>query len=131
MAESDPKFLSASREADLGAHDRAKRDSLFLLTTIASADGSAHGHARVRNLSATGLMADCDHMFLKDDLVIVVLRGVGEVTGHVAWANGNRIGVAFDRAINPQLARKPVQVSPSDDMAPYLRALNAKARLER
>jgi hypothetical protein len=131
MAESDPKIMTGQGGLDHPDHEdrkRAKRDSLFLMTTIASADGAALGHARVRNLSATGLMADCDHMFQKDELVVVALRGVGEVTGHVAWANGQRVGIAFDREIDPQLARKPTHVAPADDMAPYLRLLNAKAR---
>jgi hypothetical protein len=127
MAESDPKFLPGDQPADSSLPVRAKRDSLFLLTVIADTQGAV-GQARVRNLSATGLMADCDHMFLKGDAVIVELRGVGEVSGHVAWANGQRIGVAFDRPIDPQLARKPVHVGPADAMPAYLRHLNAKSR---
>jgi hypothetical protein len=128
MAESDPRFFPAGHQVEQPVPERAKRDSLFLMTTIARQDGTATGQAKVRNLSATGLMADCDHMFLKDEQVVIALRGVGDVTGHVAWANGQRIGVAFDRPIDPQLARKPVHVAPADDMAPYLRHLNAKAR---
>jgi hypothetical protein len=131
MAESDPKFLSAAGAVDQPVRQRAKRDSLFLLTTIADADGTALGQARVRNLSATGLMADCDYMFLKGDHVVIDLRGVGAVSGQVAWAEGQRVGIAFDRPIDPQLARKPVHIGPSDGMPAYLRQLNAKARFSR
>lgn len=36
------------------------------------------------------------------------LRNIGLVKGEIAWAGGRRFGVKFDRAIDPELARKPV-----------------------
>jgi hypothetical protein len=36
------------------------------------------------------------------------VRGVGWVPGQIAWSAAGRIGVAFDRQIDPMLARKRV-----------------------
>jgi hypothetical protein len=131
MAEADP-FRTGHDPACAGdASERAKRDSLFLLTTIAQEGGAPRGQAKVRNLSATGLMADCDHMFSQGERVEIALRGIGQVRGSVAWARGSRIGVAFDRPIDPQQARKPVQDRPAEDLPPYLRHLNRASRFTR
>ena len=104
--------------------ERAKRDSLFLLAEVIRETGEPMGKAKIRNLSATGLMGDCDFAFLIDDRLVFDLRGIGPVGGRVAWSNGMRIGVAFDRAIDPQLARKPVHVGSADNLPLYLRYLS-------
>jgi hypothetical protein len=40
--------------------------------------------------------------------VEVEVRGVGWVSGRIAWATDGRVGIAFDTPIDPLLARKPV-----------------------
>jgi len=62
---------------------------------------------RVRNLSAGGLMAEHAEPLARGTVVEVEVRGVGWVSGHIAWCAEGRVGVAFDREIDPQLARKP------------------------
>ena len=124
MAESEPTPILQD-EPDASASRRAaKRDSLFLQTTIADETGKPLGKARVRNLSEKGLMADCESAFRAGDRLRVELRGVGEVSGRVSWVRDNRIGFVFDRPIDPQAARKPVHVGPADDLPPYLRQLS-------
>lgn len=109
---------------DRGPARGARRDSLFLLTVLSSPQGVNLGTARVRNLSATGMMADCERPFAKGDRVSMTLRGVGTVTGTIAWAKDDRVGIAFDEAIDPQLARKPVGQGKQDEHVPgYLRKL--------
>lgn len=98
-------------EQELGDRGPARagpRDSLFLLTTLESTGGAPLGRARVRNLSATGMMADCERPVPSGVEIFMDLRGVGRVKGKVVWARGDKIGIAFDREIDPQLARKPV-----------------------
>ena len=113
--------------ADRGPARTAPRDSLFLLTTITTTDGASLGKARVRNLSAVGLMADCERQIASGTRITVELRGVGLVTGRVAWAKADKIGVAFDEPIDPQLARKPVGTNRSDAQLPdYLRPLTKR-----
>lgn len=98
------------------------RDSLFLLTSLSSPDGHFRGKLRVRNLSATGLMADCPVPVAKGEAVILDLRGIGPVSGSVIWIQGERIGVLFDEAVDPQQAREPARRS-SHAMPDYLRPM--------
>jgi hypothetical protein len=130
MAESDPTPILQD-DPDAGAAKRAaKRDSLFLLTTIADEAGKPLGKARVRNLSETGLMADCDGGFHDGDRLRVQLRGIGEVSGRVSWVRGDRIGLVFDQPIDPQAARKPVHVGSADQLPPYLRQLSRASKFK-
>jgi len=98
------------------------RDSLFLMTSFATLEGVPLGKARVRNLSANGLMADCERAIPVNARVTFELRGVGRVKGAVAWSKGDKIGIAFDSPIDPQLARRPVSTGASGSGMPdYLR----------
>lgn len=109
--------------SDRGPARTAPRDSLFLLTALATIDGVPLGKARVRNLSATGLMADCERAVPAGVRITLDLRGVGQVIGSVAWSREDKIGVAFDEAIDPQLARKPVSgKAPPVGVPDYLRS---------
>ena len=120
------------REGGAGGQEparKARRDSLFLLTVMTSPDGMELGSARVRNLSATGMMADIERPLAKGDRVSTELRGVGRVSGTVAWARDDRVGIAFDEPIDPQLARKPVGSAAKDSSVPsYLRPLGLARR---
>ncbi|MFC3440943.1 PilZ domain-containing protein [Sphingobium rhizovicinum] len=108
--------------SDRGPARAAPRDSLFLLTSLQTIDGDQLGKARIRNLSATGLMADCERAVPTGTRVECDLRGVGKVTGTVAWAREDKIGMAFDTPIDPQLARKPVSGAGGQQSMPeYLR----------
>ncbi|KKW91003.1 PilZ domain-containing protein [Sphingobium chungbukense] len=109
-------------KADRGPARSGPRDSLFLLTNLSSADGVPLGRARVRNLSATGLMADCERAVPEGIQVHFDLRGIGRVNGSVVWSREDRIGIAFDVEIDPQLARRPVSGGDSRANIPdYLR----------
>ncbi|CAM8661123.1 MULTISPECIES: PilZ domain-containing protein [Sphingobium] len=108
--------------SDRGPARAAPRDSLFLLTTLSTPEGAQLGKARVRNLSATGLMADCERAVPAGIKIICDLRGIGKVTGMVAWSRDDKIGLAFDEPIDPQLARKPVGAATQQTLMPdYLR----------
>lgn len=102
------EHITQFNAAGLEAQNREDvRDSLFI-AAIVRKDGACEYQAHVRNLSAGGMMADCDAHFANDEEVCVVLRGIGDVSGRVAWTRGKRIGIAFDREIDPKAARKPV-----------------------
>lgn len=62
-------------------------------------------------------MADCDRPCARGDAILVELRGVGPVRGRIAWRVHGRIGVAFDDAIDPDLARRPVAAPARQDRA--------------
>lgn len=98
-----------SAEVASGSSQRVKgRDSLFLTARLTLAGEREVREVRVRNLSEGGLMVEIGRDVTEDTVVILTLRGVGEVTGKIAWSAEGRIGIAFDRPINPMLARKPV-----------------------
>lgn len=63
---------------------------------------------RIRNISAGGLMAVSRHVVRRGERVTIALQGIGEVAGRVAWVHGERFGVSFARAINPNLVRQAV-----------------------
>jgi hypothetical protein len=105
------------------------RDSMMLMTVISAPDGRDIGKVRVRNLSSTGLMADCVQPLKAGDHVSLNLRGIGRVTGTVKWKRSDRIGVSFDSSIDPQQARKPAAATdPSDSIPAYLRDMDLKNR---
>ncbi|MDO7844385.1 PilZ domain-containing protein [Sphingomonas immobilis] len=86
------------------------RDSLFLMS-ILNVIGSTRETAlpvRVRNLAPGGLMAEYPRGLDEGTAVEFDLRGVGWVNGTVAWSSEGRIGVSFERPIDPLAARKPV-----------------------
>ena len=55
--------------------------------------------------------------------VEIKLRNIGWVSGHIAWATDGRVGIAFDRPINPKDARNPVNTG-ALDLPLYLQRLN-------
>ncbi len=101
----DP-FDVASDDASSQRHE--VRDSLFLVAQFRLAGTRQSEQVRVRNLSAGGLMAEVASPIPQGTAVELELRGVGWVTGRVAWYAAGRVGIAFDQMIDPILARKPV-----------------------
>jgi hypothetical protein len=70
-------------------------------------------------------MAEVPNRLSRGERIDVKIQNIGWVGGHVAWAIDGRIGVAFDKVINPKDARIPVRVSELD-VPPYLKKLNEK-----
>lgn len=94
--------LAATPSEDGGARGR---DSLFMMAQLRFEGERATRDVRMRNLSAGGLMVDCARVKEPGTAVELELRGIGQVTGKVAWCTEGRIGIALDRQIDPRLAR--------------------------
>ncbi|WP_447724986.1 PilZ domain-containing protein [Sphingomonas koreensis] len=92
---------------DPSSQRSASRDSLMLSAQL-RVGGEAEVTVRVRNLSAGGLMAEYANPVAVGTQVEVDVRGVGWVGGRIAWTAEGRVGIAFDREIDPMAARKPV-----------------------
>jgi len=87
---------------------QVNRESLLLLANL-RVDGRESPHrVRVRNLSAGGMMAECDAAVARGTRVSVELRNIGWVEGAVAWKQDNRFGIAFDDPIDPAKVRESV-----------------------
>lgn len=85
-----------------------RRDSLFLMAALAVEGHGAGEAVKVRNLSERGMMAESDMRMRRGTRVTVALRNIGHVEGRVVWSHGRRMGIAFERAIDPKLARTQV-----------------------
>ncbi len=112
------------REAsDAGAEPATKRtrsrDSLFLVAQLRLAGEPSVREVRVRNLSEGGLMIELDRMVAVGTAVTLDLRGIGEITGKVAWCVEGRLGIALDAPIDPKKARKPVGTAKSAAKMPF------------
>ncbi len=84
------------------------RDSLFLTTEVTVEGARGPVTVRVRNLSPGGMMIDGNPIFHKGAAVSADLRGIGLVSGKIAWIVEDRAGVSFDDEIDPKEARAPV-----------------------
>ncbi|RYE03705.1 MAG: PilZ domain-containing protein [Sphingomonadales bacterium] len=99
--------LTALSAEDFTGQRAGARDSLMLTANFRIA-GKPDENVRVRNLSSGGMMAEYAAPIERGTIVQVEVRGVGWVSGKIAWATDGRVGVAFDGEIDPMLARKPV-----------------------
>ena len=100
--------LMAGSTAEGEGQRKRKRDSMFLQAALRLADEPVARDVRIRNLSEGGLMAELARVVDAGTPVAIDLRGIPDLTGKVAWCAEGRMGIVFDRKIDPQLARKPV-----------------------
>jgi PilZ domain len=85
------------------------RNSIFLGAELRFEGEDSRHEVRVRNISAGGMMIDFSVVTPKGTLVKVDVRNLGMISGHVAWSTETRMGIRFDRDIDPEKARlKPV-----------------------
>lgn len=84
------------------------RDSLFLTAKFRVQGEAAVEQVRVRNLSAGGLMIELADDIEPDTPVEIEVRGIGRISGKIAWRAVGRAGIAFDKPVDPKKARKPV-----------------------
>lgn len=96
-------------EDDLSSSQRTRsRDSLFLTAPMRIGASSERQEVRVRNLSEGGLMVETVKPLPIGTLVVLEVRGIGEVRGTVAWYAEGRAGIALGEPIDPKKARKPI-----------------------
>lgn len=98
------------------------RDSLFLMAKLRRPGTTESLTVRVRNLSPGGLMAETPEPLGQDGAVEVEVRGLGWIPGRIAWHTEGRTGIAFDRVIDPQRARKPVGPGKTGRGGPFARS---------
>lgn len=114
--------LSDHASDDAALERTGSRDSLLLSAQLRTADG-VDVSVRVRNLSSGGLMAEYAQPIAHGVPVEVKVRGVGWIDGRVAWTAEGRIGIAFEREIDPMAARKPVATRSTSIPKPLRRAV--------
>ena len=102
-----------SEPATGGGVRARKRDSLFMSARLQIAGLKGEHEVRVRNLSEGGLMVELDRAVEPGTAVRLEMRGLGEMTGVIAWRTHGRMGIALDYPIDPTRARKPVGPGPA------------------
>ncbi len=96
------------KEQELAQQRGSVRDSMFLQARVRRLERDEEIVARVRNLSAGGMMMETPAQLVRGDRIESEVRGIGLVRGKVAWAAEGRVGVAFDSPIDPKAARVPI-----------------------
>lgn len=101
---------SPGKQAMIDRQDNRRhgRDSLFLVAELRLERDGPPYEVKLRNISDSGLMAEGAMRVSRGTRVYLDLRNVGTVAGHVAWAAGDRCGIAFDEAIQSSLVQFPV-----------------------
>lgn len=84
------------------------RDSLFILAELRLQGERTTHKVKVRNLSGSGLMGEGDVPVTRGDAIEINLRHIGWVSGHVAWMQGTRFGMAFAQEIDDKPVRAPL-----------------------
>jgi hypothetical protein len=103
----------------------AGRSSIFLGAQLVFPHSTQPASVRVRNISPGGMMVDFAVNVPIGEKVVADIKGVGPVYGKVVWVANGRIGIAFDREIDPQQTRvKPVEGAPVPNYFSY----NVKGR---
>lgn len=109
----------ASLDEEVAALSRgADRDSLFMQAGLTIPDSGETASVRVRNLSSGGMLAEGAAQVQQGAAVIVELRNIGPVAGHVVWVGDGKFGIAFDRQINPHSVRR--QIVQKGDLPAYM-----------
>ncbi len=102
------------------------RESIFLGAVVHVGDEKQSRNVRVRNISSGGMMIDLPGPQPRGLLVVAEMKGIGEVRGQIVWSTDNRVGIAFEKMVDPKLARHTPAPSPA---APaYARPIIDQAR---
>lgn len=109
---------------------RQPRDSLFLLADLRLERDGAPYEVKLRNISDSGVMAEGSMRVSRGTRIYIDLRNIGIVGGQVAWAAGDRCGIAFDEPIRAELVQFPVADVdlPEDETAPNVEAASSRDR---
>ncbi|MDT0576512.1 PilZ domain-containing protein [Croceicoccus sp. F390] len=87
---------------------RQERESLFLAAQLRIDGHDEPVAVKLRNISDFGIMAEGLMRVSRGDRLSVTLRNIGWVAGTVAWAAGDRCGIAFDHEVASHKVLYPV-----------------------
>ncbi|MBP6030735.1 MAG: PilZ domain-containing protein [Sphingobium sp.] len=86
----------------------AERDSMFLSGVLRTVHGEELGKAIIRNLSATGMLAEGSFNLKRGDIVRFSFGSIGELSGEVVRVEEGCCGIQFHREIDPVAARRRI-----------------------
>lgn len=95
------KEMVGETGAQTGHKSRPHRHALQLKSVLAIPALDRQVKARIRNISAGGLMAETPLPIGRGERVEIDLPNIGYIGGKVIWAAEGKLGIAFDHPINP------------------------------
>jgi PilZ domain len=111
MSDTPSDFAAGIKPA---SHTRVTaRESIFLGATVKFDDDPQAVPVRVRNISSGGMMIDSTVPRAAGLPLVAEIKNIGKIAGRVAWFEDRRMGIVFNRQIDPSLARlKVIQPAP-------------------
>jgi hypothetical protein len=107
-----PSEIEAGDEPGAPEYDpREHRYAVMLRGSIRRAHSGNRLPAKIRNISAGGLLAECGYPARDGDLVEIDIPRLGPVLGHIRWGSGGMVGIEFDGPIDPTRAWVKMQKS--------------------
>lgn len=111
------QLLPATSE-NLGDHRGADRQNMFI-KAIFKIQGSDLGHPiTIRDISSTGMKASTCNAPFVGGKVEVELRNIGTVPATVIWVENGKMGLHFDRIIDPSQTKMEITGTYSKSVAP-------------
>lgn len=109
--------LLAATSGNLGDHRGAERQNMFI-KALFKIQGSDLAHPiTIRDISSTGMRAStCSAPFVGGK-VEVELRNIGTVPATVIWVENGKIGLHFDRIIDPSQTKMDITGTYSKSVA--------------
>ena len=81
------------------------RESLIMMADMKVDNVVANYRIKVRNLSPSGMMGAGNARVMRGSRVAVTLRGLDPVDGSIAWVQGDRFGIAFDKEVDSEAVK--------------------------
>jgi hypothetical protein len=88
-----------------------ERNSTLLVAELRIGEAAAR-KVLLRNVSATGLMAEMDAAPAQGEIVRITVGQLDRVPGVVMWRVEKRFGVRFETPIDPAAVKRPMTSSP-------------------
>lgn len=95
--------VAVCKDKDGSERRTSLRVSMLLLATIKFDDMLPSTTSRVLDLSRGGIRTTLPVRLKRGHPVKVIMKGVGEVRGKVAWTRNGEVGIKFDTRINTEV----------------------------
>lgn len=106
--------------AETGANRRRKsRVSMMVLANVYFEGVAEPVTTRILDLSSGGIRIGAHCPVDRGHRVRIILKGVGEVGGRVAWSQRGEIGLQFDREIDTKLVGRALTGLPAATHIPF------------
>lgn len=116
----DARELASTRSVEAEGHQCIREPRQRLMRRALMALGGQVIEVRLRNISASGTLVECERPVSPGRHLTLDIVGVGPVSGTVRWAQAGRFGIQFDDSFDlSRLAPKPVKTNEATMLKPW------------